>query len=106
MINREWQEVKVLTYSNEVDEYGQQRQGEPTEENVDMVCKIFSQVNVTDPRYIDIDVIGLTKNHTISDKNEIVISENPFDIPEGTYIVKYVIPTSRLYQILLKKKCQ
>jgi len=106
MIQREWQKVQVLWFPTGVDEYGQQRQGEPTEENVDMVCKIFNQTNVTDPRYIDIDVIGLTNNHTISDKNEVVIDENAFGIPAGTYIVKYVIPTSRLYQVLLKKKCQ
>lgn len=106
MINREWQEVKVLWYSNEVDEYGQKRQGEPTIENVEMVCKVYSQANVTDPRYIDIDVLGLTDNHTITDKNEVVISNNPFGIPVGTYTVKYVIPNSRHYQILMKKKCQ
>lgn len=72
-----------------------------------MVCKIYSQVNVADPRYIDIDVIGLTRNHNISDKNEVVINENKFGIPVGTYDIKYVIPTNRLYyQVLMKKKCQ
>lgn len=71
-----------------------------------MVCKIYSQVNVTDPRYVDIDVIGLINNRIISDKNEVVISENKYGIPEGTYIVKYVIPTNRLTQVLMKRKCQ
>ena len=71
-----------------------------------MVCKIYSQVNVTDPRYIDIDVIGLTRSSIISDKNEVIISENDYGIPVGTYVVRYVIPTSRLTQVLMKRKCQ
>lgn len=70
-----------------------------------MVCKIYSQVNVTDPRYIDIDVIGLTTSRTISDKNEVVINENEFNIPAGKYEIKYVIPSNRLTQVLMKK-CQ
>ena len=68
-----------------------------------MVCKIYSQVNVTDPRYIDIDVIGLTNNRIISDRNEVVISNNDFGIPTGKYEVKYVIPSNRLTQVLMKK---
>ena len=104
MINREWQDVFVLWYPNESDEYGQKRQNIPTRQTVEMVCKVYSQTNVTDPRYIDIDLVGLTEEHTITDKNEVEIIDNNFGIPTGTYLVKYVIPSSRLYQILLKKK--
>lgn len=103
MINREWQNVKVLWYPNTVDEYGQKRQGEPTIENVKMVCKIYSQANVTDPRYIDIDVLGLVNHNIISDKNEVIIEENAFNIPTGKYEIKYVIPTNRLTQVLMKR---
>lgn len=68
-----------------------------------MVCKIYSQQNVTDPRYVDIDVIGLTRSHIISDENEVIINENEFNIPTGKYEIKYVIPTNRLTQVLMKK---
>ncbi len=96
MINREWQTVHVLTYSDEVDDYGQKRQGEFTSRDVEMVCKIYSQTNVTDPRYIDVDVIGLTYDKNITDKNVIIIGDDRFN-------VKYVIPSSRLIQILMTK---
>ena len=69
-----------------------------------MVCKVYSQSNVTDPRYLDVDVIGLTENWNITTKNEIEILDNPFNIPTGTYIVRYVIPSSRLFQILMQRK--
>lgn len=104
VLNRELQEVDVLWFSKVKDAYGQYRQDEPTVQKVEMVCKIYSQNNVADPRYIDIDVIGLTEEHTITTENEVVINDNDFGIPTGTYIVKYVIPSSRLYQILMKRK--
>ena len=96
MINREWQDVQVLTYSDELDEYGQKRQGTPTVRIVEMVCKIYSQSNVDDPRYVDVDVIGLTKDKDITDENVIIIGDEKFNI-------KYVIPSSRLYQILMQR---
>lgn len=104
VFNRELQEVEVLWFSKTKDSYGQYRQDAPTVQNIEMVCKIYSQSNVEDPRYVDIDVIGLTEERTITTENEIVIKENDFGIPTGTYIVKYVIPSSRLYQILMKRK--
>jgi len=96
MINREWQDVQVLTYSDDLDEYGQKRQGTPTVRIVEMVCKIYSQSNVDDPRYVDVDVIGLTKDKDITDENVIIIGDEKFNI-------KYVIPSSRLYQILMQR---
>lgn len=104
MINREWQDVEVLWYSSDLDEYGQKRQSEPTVQTVEMVCKIYSQTNVTDPRYIDIDVIGLVDSCFITDKNEVRIKENPFNIPVGEYQVRYVIPSTRYTQVLMKRK--
>ena len=61
-----------------------------------MVCKIYSQTNVTDPRYVDVDLIGLTKDKDITDENVIVVGDEKFN-------VKYIIPSSRLYQILMKR---
>jgi hypothetical protein len=69
-----------------------------------MVCHIYSQDNVQDPRFVDIDVLGLTEERNITVDNEVVISDNNFGIPTGTYVVKYVIPTSRLTQVFLKRK--
>ena len=96
MIQREWQDVQVLSYEDIVDEYGQKRQGTPTIRIVEMVCKIYSQTNVTDPRYVDVDLIGLTKDKDITDENVIVIGDEKYN-------VKYVIPSSRLYQILMTR---
>ena len=96
MINREWQDVQVLTYSDDLDEYGQKRQGEPTVRVVEMVCKIYSQTNVEDPRYVDVDVIGLTKDKQITTDNVLIVGDEKFN-------VKYVIPSSRLYQILMQR---
>lgn len=96
MIQNEWQRVEVLSYQNTVDEYGQKRQGTPTGRLVEMVCKIYSQTNVTDPRYVDVDVIGLTYDKEITDENVIIINGD-------RYNVKYIIPSSRLYQILMKR---
>lgn len=52
----------MLWYPTEKDEYGQTRQSTPTKQTIEMVCKVYSQNNIADPRYIDVDVIGLTDN--------------------------------------------
>lgn len=61
-----------------------------------MDIKIFSQVNVSDVRYVDVDVIGLTYDKSITDANQIKFDDRVYD-------VKYVIPSSRLNQILMKR---
>lgn len=94
----------MLWYPTGTDAYGQTRQGTPTKQTIEMVCKIYSQNTITDPRYVDIDVVGLTEDHNITTKNEIEILNNQFNIPTGTYLVRYVIPSSRLFQILMQKK--
>lgn len=88
--------VEVLTYTNERDSYGQKRQSVPTSREVEMDIKIFSQVNVSDVRYVDVDVIGLTYDKSITDANQIKFDDRVYD-------VKYVIPSSRLNQILMKR---
>ena len=88
--------VEVLTYTNERDSYGQKRQSKPTPREVEMDIKIFSQVNVSDVRYVDVDVIGLTYDKSITDANQIKFDDRVYD-------VKYVIPSSRLNQILMKR---
>ena len=96
MINREWQLVDVLTYSEELDKYGQKRQGTPTTRNTYMVVKIYSQRNVDDVKYVDVDVIGLTKDKDIT-------TENVIQIGSDKYNVKYIIPSGRYTQVLMYK---
>lgn len=80
--------MNVISYSEETDAYGQKRQGAQTIRRVEMYCRIFSQVNIDNPKYVDIDVIGLTDDKNITDANQIVIDDD-------VYNVKYVIPSSR-----------
>lgn len=96
MINRELQTVKVVSFSDELDKYGQKRQGETTERDSEMVVKIYTQTNVEDPKYVDIDVIGITKDKNISDDNQIKIGDDYYNI-------KFIIPSGRYNQILMNK---
>lgn len=97
MINREYQKVNILTYNSETDEYGQVRQDTPTKTVIDMVCKVYTQTNTNDMRYVDVELIGLTKCNSITNKNEI-------EINDVIYTVMYVVPSRTYYQILMKKK--
>ena len=96
MINRELQPVEVLTYSG-VDSVGQRRQGEPTTRTVEMFFKVYSQSNVADPRYIDCDLIGLTKDFTITTSNVIKINEDK-------YSIKYILHSPRYLVVFMKKQ--
>lgn len=96
MINREWIKASVITFTSGTDPYGQKRkQGESSRE-IEMVVKIYSQSNVDTVQYVDVDMIGLTKDTEITDANQIQIGEQRYNI-------KYVIPSGRLHQILMKK---
>lgn len=97
MINNELKKVQLLSYSSETDEYGQLRQSTPTSIYIDMVIKHFNKTNLEDMRYVDVDVLGLTKYDSITDKNEI---KDGNDI----YQVLYVLNTSRYNQIFMRKK--
>lgn len=97
MINRELQNVDVITYDNTLDDYGQLRQSEYTTRTIPMVCKIYSQTNTNDMRYVDVEMIGITKDKDITNENEIKIGDT-------NYQVLYVIPSSRYYQVLMRKK--
>jgi len=95
MLNREVKKVSVLTYTNTKDAYGQKRQGTPASRDTEMVLKIYSQSNVQDPRYVDIEKIGITKDFNISTANQIV---------DGTdkYNVCFTIPSGKYLQVLMK----
>lgn len=61
-----------------------------------MYLEIFSQKNTNDMRYVDVDMIGLTKDQDITNSDTI-------EYKDSQYQVLYVIPSSRYNQILLKQ---
>lgn len=93
-IQRELQSATVKGYTMNVDAYGQLEAGLPR--SIELSVKIYSQQNVQDPRYVDVELIGLTQ-----DKN--VVPGEVVSLAQGDYRVKYVIPTGRWQEILLSK---
>ena len=101
-INRELQSVTVKGYAHEsaepynlsVDTYGQLEAGTPR--SIKLAVKIYSQQNVQDPRYVDVEMVGLTKDTSIA-PGEVV------SLAQGDFRVKYVIPTGRWQEVLLTK---
>ena len=95
-VNRELKPVSVVSFATGTDAYGQKRKQGSTTKTVEMVVKIYAQSNVSDVRYCDVTNIGLTYDTSITDENQIIIDG-------ATYNVLYVIPSGRMYQILMKK---
>ena len=95
LIQRDWIKVNKLTYSNELDDYGQKRQVPPTSTEIEVIWKLYNQINVNNPNYVDVDVICLTKDTTINDTNQIVKDS-------VTYNILMIIP-GKNYQVFLKK---
>lgn len=95
-ITRELQSATIKTYGTTVDAYGQLEQGTPATRTADIAFKIYSQTNVTDPRYVDVEAVGLTKDKSI-------VPGEVISFAQGDYRVKYVIPTGRWYQLMLVK---
>ena len=100
-INRELQSTTVKGYAHEsaspynlsVDTYGQLEAGTPR--TISIAAKVYSQQNVQDPRYVDVEMVGLTKDAIAP--GEVV------SLASGDYRVKYVIPTGRWQEVLLTK---
>lgn len=95
-VNRELKPVSVVSFATGTDAYGQKRKQGSTTRTVEMIVKIYAQSNVSDVRYCDVTNIGLTYDTSITDENQIIIDG-------ATYNVLYVIPSGRMYQILMKK---
>jgi hypothetical protein len=95
MINNEMKTVKVYTY--EIKNSVGQKMTSEIGRDVDMFIKIHTQTNVADPRYVDIDLVALTKDFSIKEGNVIEIDNVRYD-------VKYTTPSKRYLQILMKKK--
>lgn len=93
MINRELKRVTYRAFNKTKDAYGQLKQ-EYTDRDIEMMIKIQTQVNVEDPRFVDVDCVGVCK--------ELLEAGNQIIDGNKTYLIKYVIPSSRFQQALLK----
>ena len=94
-INRELQSATIRTYSSTVDDYGQLTLSETTR-TADIAYKVYSQQNVADPRYVDVEGVGFTHDTSI-------VPGEVISFAQGDYRVKYVIPSGRWYQLMLVK---
>lgn len=102
-IKRELQSVTIKAYAHEsaspydlvVDDYGQLTYASTTR-SAKMAVKVYSQQNVQDPRYVDVEMVGLTQDKSI-------VPGEVISLAQGDYRVKYVIPTGRWQEILLAK---
>lgn len=93
MINREKKDVIYRVFSNDKDAYGQLKR-QWVDNTVEMMIKIRGQVNVEDPRFIDCDAIGITK--------EVLAAGNKIIDGDVVYLIQYVIPSFRYQQVFLK----
>ena len=102
-IKRELQSVTIKAYAHEsaspydlvVDDYGQLTYASTTR-SAKMAVKVYSQQNVQDPRYVDVEMVGLTQDKSI-------VPGEVISLAQSDYRVKYVIPTGRWQEILLSK---
>lgn len=97
MINLEMHEAEVLTYSGDTDAYGQRRTEAPASIRSIQICtKTYIQTNVSDPRYVDAKIIGLTKDKDITTADRLRFGGHLYDVLD-------VIPSLRLNQVFLIK---
>ena len=94
-ITRELQSATIKAYGSTVDRYGQLVQSDGTR-TADIAFKIYAQQNVQDPRYVDVEAVGLTKDTSI-------VPGEVISFAQGDFRVKYVIPTGRWQEVLLTK---
>lgn len=92
-INREMQLYTVRDYTDSIDEYGATG-NDYTERQIEMLIKINNQSNVEDPRYIDCELIAITKDRNINDTNSIIYQGK-------LYNIKYIIPSRKYYTLFL-----
>lgn len=93
-IQRELQSATVRGYTMNVDAYGQLEAGLPR--SIELSVKLYSQQNVDDPRYVDVELVGLTKDTSI-------VPGEVISLAQGDYRVKYVIPAGRWTELMLVK---
>lgn len=97
MINREWQDIKVRTYTSGTDAYGQTRQSGYTERNARAVIKQYDAQNVANPDFLRVTKIALTDDLTISPNDAIQVDTE-------LYNIKYIIPAKKYLELFMVKK--
>ena len=108
MINNEMRTVTIKHFLETLNDYGEKvlstdstTKAKDTKDSIndvtaEMMVKQYSQTNVQDPRFVDVQYIGLTKA---------AISINEVVSIDGTdYMVLYVIPSGRYTQVMLKER--
>lgn len=95
MIAREWQKVDIITYSDDIDAYGQRKTGAYTTRQIDMVCHVAQKSNQLNPKYVDVTMVGLTKDIAITDADIVVIDGQ-------RYVIKYIVNSPRsMIQVMM-----
>ena len=95
MINNEMRTVTIKHFNETLNDYGEKVLSTDST-TAEMMVKQYSQTNVQDPRFVDVEYIGLTKA---------AVSINEVVSIDGTdYMVLYVIPSGRYTQVMLKER--
>ena len=93
MIQREWQSVTRRVFKDGTNDYGQLRKLGYDDYTIKMVVKIYTQTSTENPRFLDVDLLGLTKD-TVECGDQIIIGTKKYD-------VKYTIPSEKLTQVFM-----
>lgn len=96
MISRELKEVLVRSYSDAVDSYGQKHTTVSSTTTELMYIKEYTHTATSDIRYSQADFIGLTKNYSINDTNDVVVDGK-------TYKIIYALATPRYNLLYLQE---
>lgn len=97
MINRDWEDATVITLSGEtVNDYGEPQPGELVR-HIKVYKKIYTQTNVSDPRYTEVDEIALTQDREVTTSDRLTAGG-------VTYAVRYVVPSPRFVTLLLRRQ--
>lgn len=97
MINREWQDIKIITYVAGIDDYGQTRELGQTERSARAVIKQYDAQNVANPDFLRVTKIAITDDLTVSPNNAVKVGTD-------TYNIKYIIPSNKYLQLFMVKK--
>lgn len=89
--------VEVVSFEPGVDDYGQPRQIESIRRNSEVAIWYYTKNMVQDPRYSDVEYIGLTNDDDITDENIIAVDGKE-------YIILFIIPSKRYNQLFMKIK--
>lgn len=98
MINRDMIKASLLTYTDDLDEYGQPRKGTPSEEYIEVTDPIlYTHTAVESVLFQDVTHTCLTDNKEVSDKNELKVRDT-------IYFIKFVNKEGRVAQLFLVRK--